>query len=39
MAKTQDYLDYLNDRITIAPVNSQEELQAAQRAAERAAKA
>lgn len=30
MAKTQDYLDYLNDRITIAPVNSQEELQAAQ---------
>ena len=30
MAMTHDYLDYLNQRVGIAPANSQEELQAAQ---------
>lgn len=30
MATTADYLDYLNDRIGIAPANSQEEVQAAE---------
>ena len=30
MAMTHDYLDYLNERVGIAPANSQEELQAAQ---------
>lgn len=29
MATTRDYLDYLNDRVEIAPANSEEELQAA----------
>ena len=29
MAMTHDYLDYLNQRVGIAPANSQEELQAA----------
>ena len=30
MAMTHDYLDYLNQRVDIAPANSQEELQAAE---------
>ncbi|WP_058270830.1 M28 family peptidase [Olsenella massiliensis] len=30
MASTRDYTDYLNDRVDIAPANSQEELDAAQ---------
>jgi len=30
MATTRDYVDYLSDQIDIAPVNSQEELQAAE---------
>ena len=30
MAMTHDYLDYLNQRVGIAPANSQEELQAAE---------
>lgn len=30
MAKTRDYMDYLDDRIGIAPANSQEEFQAAE---------
>ena len=30
MATTRDYTDYLNDQVDIAPVNSQEELQAAE---------
>lgn len=30
MATTRDYIDYLNDQVDIAPVNSQEELDAAQ---------
>lgn len=30
MAMTHDYLDYLNEKVGIAPANSQEELQAAQ---------
>ena len=34
MAKTQDYLDYLDENIEISPANSQEEFQAAQTIAE-----
>ena len=30
MATTRDYTDFLNDQVDIAPVNSQEELQAAE---------
>jgi len=30
MASTHEYLDYLNDKVDIAPTNSQEELQAAE---------
>ncbi|MDO4539089.1 MAG: hypothetical protein Q4B54_13075, partial [Coriobacteriales bacterium] len=30
MAKTRDYMDYLDDTIEIAPANSQEEYQAAE---------
>ena len=30
MAKTREYMDYLDEHIGIAPANSQEELQAAQ---------
>ena len=33
MAMTHDYLDYLNQRVGIAPANSQEELQAAETSA------
>lgn len=34
MAKTRDYLDYLDEKVEIAPANSQEEYQAAQTIAE-----
>ena len=34
MAKTRDYMDYLDDQIEIAPANSQEEYQAAETIAE-----